>query len=42
MIGRDRRLPILLSFSYSLLFYGNYFVNSSLTFSRHMLIEIDC
>lgn len=40
VIGRDRRLPILFSLSYSLLFYGNFFVNSSLTFSRHILIEI--
>lgn len=40
VIGRDRRLPILFSLSYSLLFYGNYFVNSSLTFSRHILNDI--
>jgi len=40
VIGRDRRLPILLSLSYSLLFFGNFFVNSGLTFSKDILIEI--
>jgi glycosyltransferase involved in cell wall biosynthesis len=40
IIGIDRRLRIFLSLTFSLLYFGNYFVNSSLTFSKRSLGDL--